>query len=107
MKLGMFVMGGIAGAALAIYMQRNRYKFAAAGNWGQSLMGSMNSMKEGAVQSALNMKFGSGKTRSPQTSSMSAGSGNDLNEVQKLASQDPHLKQEINSILQQNGQHQI
>ncbi|BBI33168.1 hypothetical protein [Cohnella abietis] len=113
MKIGTFVMGGLAGAAVVMMIQRNQMMSAVAAGVGHNLKERMSGMKDNAIEKGLNMKFASSfknatdnrsntGSKSKQSSS-SYESG--LDEVEKLARQDPDVSDEINSILEQNGHH--
>ncbi|TJY44372.1 hypothetical protein E5161_03045 [Cohnella pontilimi] len=118
MRLGTFVMGGLAGAALCMMIQRNRNMSAIADGVGQMLRQRMSDMKENVMQKGIDLKFSGGflGSSSGKSNSHHAGSSNSavsksgtagLDEVEHLASRDPHVKQEINEILSQNNQHSI
>jgi hypothetical protein len=112
MRLGTFVMGGLAGAALCMMVQRNRNMSAIADGVGQMLKQRMNDMKEDVMQKGIDLKFsngfmGSSSGKSNRNSSGFKSGTDGLDEVEHIASHDPHVKQEINEILHQNEQHRI
>jgi hypothetical protein len=117
MKIGTFVIGGLAGAAIVMMIQRNQTMSAIATTVGHNMKRRMNDMKDDAIEKAFNMKFASSFKRekdkdhhsasSSFSSSRSSSHGEDLDEVQKLIAQDPEVSDEINSILEENGQHRI
>ncbi|RED60483.1 hypothetical protein [Cohnella lupini] len=111
MKIGSFVMGGLAGAAVVMMIQRNQMMSAVAAGVGHNLKQRMNDVKGDAIEKALNMKFASsfkrasdGENKHERSSSSREGG---LDEVEKLVAQDPGVSDEINSILEQNGQQRI
>ncbi|MFC5403846.1 hypothetical protein [Cohnella soli] len=59
MKLGTFIIGGLAGAAVVMMVRRNRMMSAVAANVGGQLRQRMSDMKDDAIEKALNMKFAS------------------------------------------------
>ncbi|QTH44822.1 YtxH domain-containing protein [Cohnella sp. LGH] len=119
MKIGTFVMGGLAGAALAIWFQRNRNLTAAMATAGQNVKERMMGMKDDAVEKAMNMKFASsfrrlgaesGNEQHRHHTSRQASSHSNLDEeeggmeqIRKLISQDPEVGKEVDAILGQNG----
>jgi hypothetical protein len=111
MRIGTLVLGGLAGAAIVMMIQRNQMMSSAAANMGQNMKRRMNNMKDDAIEKALNMKFASsfGRTSDMGQKSHKSSQAHDggLDQVEKLASQDPDVSKEINSILEQNRQHQI
>ncbi len=111
MKIGSFVIGGLAGVAVVMMIQRNQMMSAVAAGVGHNLKRRMNDMKDDAIEKALNMKFASSFKRatdkvSHQGHSSSSREGG-LDEVEKLIAQDSEVSDEINSILEQNGQQRI
>ncbi|MBB6674175.1 hypothetical protein [Cohnella nanjingensis] len=116
MKIGTFVMGGLAGAAVVLLMQRNGRMAAMAGQVGQRMKHRMSGMKEDAFGKMLNMSWsgsdrhggsdshrGSDRHASNRSSSESGG----LEQVAHLASQDAKVKREVNDILNQSGHDHI
>ncbi|MCD9021236.1 hypothetical protein [Cohnella silvisoli] len=111
MKIGTFVIGGLAGAAVVLMIQRNQMMSAVTAGVGQNLKHRMNMMKDDAIEKALNMKFASSFRRSAdigrKTSKSSSMNEVGLGDVEKLIAQDEDVSHEVNSILEQNGQHRI
>jgi hypothetical protein len=111
MRIGTFVIGGLAGAAIVMMIQRNQMMSAVAAGVGHSLKQRMSGMKEDAIEKALNMKFVSSLKRSSENERSSRNSSSSdeggLDQIEKLVSQDSGVSNEINSILEQNGQHRI
>ncbi|GIO11718.1 hypothetical protein J19TS2_12730 [Cohnella xylanilytica] len=114
MKIGTFVLGGLAGAALVMVMQRNGRLSAMAGSVGQQMRSRMGGMKEDAIGKMLNMRFGGSRSSSGGDASASrrnnasdAAKSGGLDEIAHLASQDSEVQQQVNEILDQNGQHRI
>lgn len=115
MKLGTFVWGGLAGAALVMVLQRRNRWSAITSGMSQNMTKGMNGMTENVIEKALNMKFSGGSSntsangRNKNKSSRSRSNSEDLDDVKRIASKDPNVAHEINSILEQNGeqQHQI
>jgi len=111
MKIGTFVIGGLAGAAIAMMIQRNQRMSAAATSLGHNLKQRVNNMKDDAIGKAMGMKFASsfrsagsdGRSEHPFSSHSSREGG--LHEVEKLISQDPEVGAEVESILNENGRH--
>lgn len=116
MKLTTFVLGGLAGAAAVMLLQRNARMAAMAGNMGWSQIKSrMNGMKEEAVGKMLNMRipgangdaFGfGGKDRSRRDEEPRESAGG-LDKVAHLAAQDSEVQRRVNEILEESGQHRI
>lgn len=111
MRLGTFVMGGLAGAAIVMMLQRNNKMSAITSGLGQNLTKGMNGMTDNIIEKALNMKFtgssaNSSDSRHQNKSSHSRSRSEDLSEAKKIASKDPDVAHEINSILSENGQQQ-
>ncbi len=115
MKIGTFVMGGLAGAAIVVWIQRNQMMSAIASGMGQSMKNRASNIKDELVGRAMT-KFGGMSSFSSKRSESghSAGDGHafqseggDLGKVSQLASQDPEVSKEINAILEQNGQGRI
>lgn len=109
MKIGTFVMGGLAGAAIVMLVRRNQMLSAVAASVGQSMKSRMNEAKDEVIGRALNMKFGgfSSRSSSHRAEHDSDAESSSLSRVSQLASQDPKVTSQINAILEQNGQDRI
>lgn len=109
MKIGTFVMGGLAGAAIVMMIQRNQMMSAVAASMGHSVKSRINDMKGEMIGKAMNMKFGgfSGRAPSQRSEHDSGSEESDLSRVSLLASKDPQVTEQINAILEQNGQDRI
>ena len=113
MKIGTFVMGGLAGVAIVMLIQRNQMMSTICANMGQSMKNRMGDMKDEMIGKALGSKFVNNiMTRSSASSSnrKEKGSGSDhadMSQVSALASEDPEVTNQINAILEQNGQNRI
>ncbi|WP_256757259.1 hypothetical protein [Cohnella sp. WQ 127256] len=109
MKIGTFILGGLAGAAVVMMIQRNQTMTAVAASVGSNIKHRMNHMKNDVVGKAIDKSFSSSFKTSMNTEKHDASSsslhGEGLKEVEKLISQDPDVSKEINTILEQNGQH--
>ncbi|WP_276351721.1 hypothetical protein [Cohnella caldifontis] len=111
MKLGTFLLGGLAGAAVVMIM-RSQSMTAMSNGMGQMWKQRMNDMKENVLEKGMNVKFGSGamqdmfqmKGNASQSAAGSHTGG--LEEVSRLASKDSEVKREVNEILHESGQHQ-
>jgi hypothetical protein len=111
MKIGTLVIGGLAGAAVVLMMQRNQTMSAVAAGVGQNLKQRMSSMKDDAIEKASNMKFASSFSRSTDngrnaSKSFSSDEGG-LDKVKQMIAQDKEVSHEVNSILESSGQHRI
>jgi hypothetical protein len=113
MKLGTFIVGGMAGAMLAMMFQRNRFLSAIASEVGSSMKKGMSTMKDEAMQKAFNFKFdgfssnSSTKERHKDRSNAGFESSGDLKDIGKLVAHDSDVKREVDAILEQSGQHRI
>ena len=109
-------MGGLAGAALAVWVQRNRRMSSAAAAMGENVKKRMLGMKDDAVEKAMNMKFASsfrriGEHRDEHRSShdeRSASRARDggeggMEQIRNLISQDAEVGREVEEILKENG----
>jgi hypothetical protein len=118
-KIGAFVMGGLAGAAIAVWIQRNQRMSAAAAAMGHNVKERVMGMKDDAIEKAMNMKFASSFRRfgaesrdedhghhashsSHHSSSHSSEEGG-MDQIRKLIAQDPEVGKEVDAILGQNG----
>lgn len=111
MKIGTFVMGGLAGVAIVMLIQRNQMMSAVCASMGQSMKNRMGDMRDEMIGKALGSKFVNNlMTRSSASSSKEQQSGSehaDLSQISLLASKDPEVTNQINAILEQNGQNRI
>lgn len=113
MKIGTFVMGGLAGAAIVMMIQRNQMMSAVAASMGQSMKSRMNNVKDDMLSKAIGSKFANNlMTRSSASSSKRSEQDTtsehaDMSQVSLLASKDPAVSEQINAILEQNGQDRI
>ncbi len=119
LRIGTFVMGGLAGAALAVWLQRNRNMSAAAASMGHNVKKRMLGMKDDAIEKAMNMKFASSfrrigenrdehrsshdDRRSAHSASSRARDEAGMEQIRNLVSQDPEVGKEVEKILNQNG----
>lgn len=104
MKLGSFVIGGLAGAAVVMMIRRNERMSAVAATVGRELKRRVNGMKDDAVGKAINMKFASSVRRTDGDGRAKSASSKeeDLETVKHLISQDPEASKAIHSILEEN-----
>ncbi len=113
MKIGTFVMGGLAGVAIVMLIQRNQMMSAVCSSMGQSMKNRVGDMKDEMIGKALGSKFVNNlMTRSSASSSIrkeqqSRSNDADLSQVSVLASKDPEVTNQINAILEQSGQNHI
>lgn len=114
MKLGTFLLGGLTGVAVVMMMRNNRTMNAVAGGIGQMMKQRVSDIKETALEKGMSVKFGGGMMSGMASGNRSGGdrhaspsSGQGLDQVERLASQDPKVKNEINEILNQNGHSHI
>jgi len=101
LKIGSFIIGGLAGAAIAMLIQRNPQMSAVASSIGGNVKRRMNGWKDDAIEKGLNMRFASSFRKSPQASSSTSVDGADA--IEKLISQDPEVGKEVDAILGENG----
>jgi len=91
MKFGFFIMGGIVGAAAAVYMNRNK----------------------GMMMFSMDKMFGKAKSNfsSVNKSSDMVSKSPDLSKVNEIVNNDTHLKDKVNEIIAENdrnsGIHQM
>jgi thioredoxin reductase len=92
MRMSSFVVGGIVGAAAAIYMSRNNkpimYSLSQAGE-------SVNKMMDTAMNK---MKVMTDKQSAGQYTDTAGG----LDKVEEMAEKDPQVKQKVDEILEEN-----
>ncbi|MCY9664741.1 hypothetical protein M5X11_07200 [Paenibacillus alginolyticus] len=95
MKIGTFLLGGIAGAAAVIYLNRKSKSmlFSAFSSSSES----MGKVVDKAKDSLVNKSFGNSSAKSFSTSN-----SNGLNQVEKIVKEDPHLKATVNEIMREN-----
>ncbi|KRE69300.1 hypothetical protein [Paenibacillus sp. Soil750] len=95
MKLGTFMLGGIAGAAAVIYLNRKSKSmlFSAFSSPSQSMGNVMDKAKE---------TFTSKSVGESTARNFSSTSTNGFNQVEKIVKEDPSLKATVNEILQDN-----
>lgn len=114
MKRGTFILGGIAGAMLAMMVKRSPTMSAMCASMGRRLMGQMGGMKEKAMGKGFEMNWMSSafnKEKAGKASGKSfgttGGAGEGLGEVAELASRDKSVQNEIRDILSENGQERV
>ncbi|TXK76563.1 hypothetical protein [Paenibacillus sp. N3.4] len=95
MKIGTFLLGGIAGAAAVVYLNRKSKSmlFSAFSSSSESMGKVVDKARDSLVSKSF--KESTAKNTS-QTSS------NNLNQVEKIVKEDPQLKATVNEILQDN-----
>ncbi|MFC4599109.1 hypothetical protein [Cohnella hongkongensis] len=110
MKIGAFVIGGLAGMALVMWLQRNPNLSMAAVSMGSNVKDRMRDLKDEAVEKAMNSKLANGlrrvgaENREEQSSPHSRSVGDSgKDQIRKLISQDPEVGKAVNDILEQNG----
>lgn len=110
MKLGAFVLGGLAGAAV-VWMMRNRSVAAVADGFGQKMKQRVSQAKATAIDKGLSVNFGGGLFGSSFKGDMDESRGDaqsdGLEEAKLIASQDPKVMRDINEILHENGQKEM
>jgi len=115
MKMATFIMGGIVGAALTVAIRRSPKWSAAAGMLGRNMKDRSFGMKEGAIGKMFDMRFGtdgserkraSSGTETRKKSSASSDEG-DFGDIAHLISQDKGVREDVNEILDENGQNRI
>jgi Na+-transporting NADH:ubiquinone oxidoreductase subunit NqrC len=95
MKIGTFLLGGIAGAAAVVYLNRKSKSM---------LFSAFSSSSESvgkAVDKAKNTFVNKSFTDS-MAKNFSNSSANNLNQVEKIVKEDPNLKVTVSEILQEN-----
>lgn len=120
MRIGAFLLGGLAGAAAVVYLSnRNKQMLAGALNSSDSVSHFMNmaaespnktgKSKQSASQSQSSQSQ-SFQSSSKKTANQASQSGNDhlfkeggLNTIGDIVSQDPGLKAAVDEILEGNG----
>ncbi|MFD2332171.1 hypothetical protein ACFSR7_23185 [Cohnella sp. GCM10020058] len=117
MKMATFVMGGLVGAALTVAIRRSPKWSVAAGMLGRELKNRSFGMKEGAIGKMFDMRFGSDHSER-RSASASEGSRkrasydtetnkSGLGEIASIVSKDAGVRDEVNEILSESGQHRI
>ncbi|MCI3920257.1 hypothetical protein MO973_08425 [Paenibacillus sp. TRM 82003] len=114
MRMG-FVVGGLVGAAAAMYFNRNNrtFSFSSIGNAGQALDSVVEKARSRMMSPDKRSYYGdqsnasgsmSGANASASTmSGMSGTSGaSDLQRVENIVKEDPALKSQVNEILTEN-----
>ncbi|NEW06112.1 hypothetical protein GK047_08830 [Paenibacillus sp. SYP-B3998] len=105
MKIGTFLLGGIAGAAAVIYLNRKSKSLmmSAFSSSSESMGKVMGRAKDSLVNNSFKESFkdSTSKSFSPTNSGNATGSGH-LNQVEKVVKEDPSLKATVNEILQEN-----
>ncbi|MNI25928.1 hypothetical protein D3C73_796070 [compost metagenome] len=107
MRIGTFLLGGIAGAAAVIYLNRksNSMLLSAFSSSSDSMNQVASNAKENwseAVQSAKSSATSASTSSSKAKSATGANKTDHLNQVQKYVKEDPSLKQTVNEILAGN-----
>ncbi|MBN2984343.1 MULTISPECIES: hypothetical protein [Cohnella] len=105
MKIGSFIVGGLAGAAVVMLMQRNGRMMAMAGTAGESLKRRAGEMKGEALGRLFSMGTGGERGWSGKDQSRERGENEGLGHVAKLASQDSEVKRQVDKILEENAKH--
>jgi hypothetical protein len=108
MKIGTFVIGGLAGAAIVMMIQRNQRMSAVAANVGNNLKQRMNDMKDDAIEMALNTKFASSFKRATEKIGQRIPSSSPHDEAfEDLVAQDSETSSEIDSYTERSIHHRI
>jgi len=110
LKIGTFVIGGLAGAALVMMFRRNARMSAFASSVGDNVKHRMSDWKDEAIDKALHMKFmgngsrrgGGGDSRSDRSFRSSSSDEGGLDAIKDLISQDPAVGKEVDAILRHN-----
>jgi hypothetical protein len=103
MRLGAFLLGGLVGAAAAIYFsdRQNRSMFFSANTLNGNIGKMWNNSKNRIMNTAMNAFMG-GKT-GKEINADSATAQDGLNKVEDIVKQDPALKNTVNDILADSG----
>ncbi|CAI6057753.1 hypothetical protein [Cohnella sp. JJ-181] len=117
MKMATFVMGGIVGAALTVAIRRNPKWSMAAGMLGRELKNRSFGSKDSGIGKLFDMRFSSdtsergqasgGGSETRKSASSSTGGAQGLGEVANLVSEDQGVRDDVNKILEENGQNRI
>lgn len=102
MKIGTFLLGGIAGAAAVVYLNRKSKSmlFSAFSSSSES----MGKVVDKAKDKFANKSFSDSPVRnfSSTSTNASANASGGLSQVEKIVKEDPHLSGTVNEILQAN-----
>ncbi|MEK0314162.1 hypothetical protein [Cohnella sp. 56] len=114
MKMGAFVMGGIVGAALTVAIRRSPKWSMAASMIGHEIKNRSFGKKEGAIGKMFDMRFGSDRSERKHAAgaksaaeSSSDAKAKGFGDIAHLISQDADVREDVNEILSENGQHRI
>ncbi|WP_217592727.1 hypothetical protein [Cohnella sp. GbtcB17] len=115
MKMAAFIMGGLAGAALTVAIRRSPRWSVAAGMLGRELKNRSFGMKEGALGKMFDMRFsadhserkGESGSEGYKRSASKKSDSDSLGELAGIVSKDPGVREEVNEILAESGQHRI
>jgi len=101
LKIGTFIMGGLAGAAIVMIMKKQ--SMASIGRFVNLLTNLRpNSASSNAGMQGLSLVFGNaGASSQPSQSGQQSGG---IEQVKQLVAKDEQVKQEVNKILQQNNE---
>ncbi|MDB5053786.1 MAG: hypothetical protein JWM44_1836 [Bacilli bacterium] len=97
MRMGMFLLGGIVGAAAVVYINRNNMMMSNFSNAGQSVGNMMDKAK--TKFSSMNMGMNRDTEKSNQNSTQS-NDKTDLSKVEEIVNKDPNLKSKVDEILE-------
>ncbi|NOU99241.1 hypothetical protein [Paenibacillus planticolens] len=102
MRIGTFLLGGIAGAAAVIYLNRKSKSmlFSAFSSSSESMGKVMDKAKDTFASKSSSDKTVRNFSSSSTNSGASAGGG--LNQVEKIVKEDPHLRVTVSEILEAN-----
>jgi Sec-independent protein translocase protein TatA len=101
MRMGMFLLGGIVGAAAVVYINRNNMMMSNFSNAGQSVGKMMDNAK--TKFSSMNMGMNRDSEKSNQNSTQSNEKTN-LSKVEEIVNKDANLKSQVDEILENNNQ---
>lgn len=115
MKMATFVMGGLVGAALTVAIRRSPKWSVAAGMLGRELKNRSFGMKEGALGKMFDMRFnadrserkGESASEGIKRSASRKSDSDSLGELAGIVSKDPGVRDKVNEILSESGQHRI
>lgn len=106
MKIGSFVMGGLAGAALVMLM-KNQTVTSITSGINQLVKQRANKAASNAKLQGLKLAFGNADAAADDSASASGHSAGGIEQVKQLAAKDAQVKEETNRILQQNNESTI